>query len=94
MISLAKISPEYLLFGGAVLLSLLAFTALILVPALSSYGRTWEKATAAFLSLFVLLALIVLGVAAGAFVVYNWSEINGILDDIGGWFGALSVAVS
>ena len=86
MTLLAKIPPEYLLFGGAILLSLLAFTTLILVPALSAYGRGWEKATAAFLSLFVLMALLALGVAAGAFIVYNWSEINGILKDIGEFF--------
>lgn len=86
MTVLAQIPPEYLLFGGAILLSLLAFTTLILVPAVSSYGRGWEKATAAFLSLFVLLALLVLGVAAGALIVYNWSEINGVLKDIGELF--------
>jgi hypothetical protein len=79
---IAKIAPEYLLFGGAGLLSVLAFTALILVPAISSYGRGWEKATAAFLSLFVLAALILLGVAAGAFVVYYWSDINDLIKDV------------
>ena len=81
--TIAKIAPEYLLFGGAVLLSLLAFTVLILVPAISSYGRGWEKATVGFLSIFVLVALIALGIAAGALIVYNWSEINKILKDIG-----------
>ena len=79
---IAKIAPEYLLFGGAGLLSLLAFTVLILAPALGSYGRGWEKATAAFLSLFVLAALILLGVAAGALVVYNWSDINNLIKDV------------
>jgi hypothetical protein len=78
----AEIAPEYLLFGGAGVLSLLAFCALILVPAIGSYGRGWEKATAAFLSLFVLAALILLGVAAGAFVVYYWSDINGVVKDV------------
>ena len=43
------------------LLSLLAFTALILVPSLNSFGRGWEKATAAMLSLFVLIALLASG---------------------------------
>jgi hypothetical protein len=78
----AKIAPEYLLFGGAGVLSLLAFAALILVPAIGSYGRGWEKATAAFLSLFVLAALILLGVAAGALVVYYWSDINDLIKDV------------
>jgi hypothetical protein len=78
MIPLAKIGTEYLLFGGAALVSVLAFTALILVPALGSYGRTWEKATAALLSLFVLIALIGLGVALGVLIVYFWDDIYGL----------------
>jgi hypothetical protein len=90
MMTAAKIAPEYLLFGGAVLLSLLAFTVLILVPALSSYGRGWEKATAGLLSIFVLAALVAVGVAAGALIVYNWSEINKILKDIGDIFSLVS----
>jgi hypothetical protein len=78
MIPLAKIGTEYLLFGGAALVSVLAFMALILVPALGSYGRTWEKATAALLSLFVLIALIGLGVALGVLIVYFWDDIYGL----------------
>ena len=61
----AEISTEYLLFGGAALISLLAFVGLILVPALSSFGRIWEKAAASFLSLFVLVTLILIGIALG-----------------------------
>lgn len=78
MIPVAEIGTEYLLFGGAVLVSLLAFMALILVPALGSYGRTWEKATAALLSLFVLAALIGLGVVLGVLIVYFWDDIYGL----------------
>jgi O-antigen ligase len=69
------IGTEYLLFGGAGLISVLAFAALILVPALGSYGRTWEKATAAILSLFVLVALVGLGVGLGILIVYFWDDI-------------------
>jgi hypothetical protein len=76
--SLATIGTEYLLFGGAALISVLAFAALILVPALGSYGRTWEKATAALLSLFVLAALIGMGVALGVLIVYFWDDIYGL----------------
>jgi hypothetical protein len=72
---LARIGSEYLLFGGAALISLVAFVALILVPALGSYGRVWEKAAASFLSLFVLVALVLIGVASGLLVVYYWSDI-------------------
>lgn len=76
----AEIAPEVFLFGGAALISVLAFAALILVPALGSFGRGWEKATAAVLSLFVLVALLALGFGLGVVVVYYW-------DDISTWFG-------
>lgn len=71
-----SVSTEVLIFGGAGLICLLAFTALILVPAIGSFGRTWEKATAAALSLIVLIALVGLGVAAGVAIVYNWDKIS------------------
>ena len=74
----AKIGTEYLLFGGAGLISLLAFTALILVPAIGSYGRGWEKATAALISVFILAALVAIGVAVGVAIVYYWDDITGI----------------
>jgi len=73
---LAKIGTEYLLFGGAVVISLVAFAALILVPAIGSFGRSWEKATAALISVFVLVALIAIGVAIGVAIVYYWDDIT------------------
>ena len=68
----------YYLFGGAALISALAFGAFILAPALSAYGRTWEKATAVLLSLFVFIALLALGIAIGLVVVYFWDDIYGL----------------
>ena len=78
----AKIGTEYLLFGGAGLISLLAFAALILVPAIGSFGRTWEKATAVFLvSFFVLVALLAIGIAIGIAIVYYWADITGLFGE-------------
>ena len=74
-LALQKIDDEYLLFGGAGLISLVAFVGLILVPALSSYGRVWEKAAAGFLSLFVLAALVLIGVVIGLAIVYYYNDI-------------------
>src|SRR5438034_5626 len=75
MLSLA-IGTEYFLFGGAGVVTLLAFTGLILAPAIGAYGRTGEKATpalprAAARALGASVALIdrssaVLGVAASS----------------------------
>jgi hypothetical protein len=76
---LGEIAPEYLLFGGAAIVSVLAFAMLILVPAIGSYGRTWEKATAAVLSIFVLAALALAGVAIGVAIVYFWEDIAGFV---------------
>jgi hypothetical protein len=81
MLSLAlqKINHEYLLFGAAGLVSLSAFVGLILMPAVSSYGRLWEKAAAGFVSLFVLAALVVVGIVIGLAVVYYYNDILNLL---------------
>jgi hypothetical protein len=75
MLSLA-IGTEYFLFGGAGVVTLLAFTAFILVPAIGAYGRTWEKATAVVLSVFVLVVLVLVGIAIGVVIVYYWPQIT------------------
>jgi hypothetical protein len=72
----AKIGTEYILFGAAGLISLVAFGLLILAPAVGSFGRTWEKVTAVLVSVFVLIALIAIGVAIGIAIVYFWDDIN------------------
>lgn len=74
-LALQKIENEYLLFGGAGLVSLAAFIGLILVPAVGAYGRIWEKAVAGFLSIFVFVALILLGVVVGLLVVYYYNDL-------------------
>ena len=73
------LGTEYYLFGAAGLLSVSAFVVLILVPALGSYGRAWEKLVAGFLSLFVLAALVLVGLVIGVVILLNW-------DDISKWF--------
>jgi hypothetical protein len=73
------LGTEYYLFGAAALLSAAAFVGLILVPALGSYGRAWEKLVAGVLSLFVLAALVLVGLVIGVVIFLNW-------DDISGWF--------
>jgi len=75
LLALQKIGDDYLLFAVAAAISLAAFVGLILVPAVGSYGRIWEKAAAGVLSLFVLVALVVIGVVVGAAVVYYYNDI-------------------
>lgn len=73
--ALTELAQQWLLFGIAGLVCLVAFVALILTPALSSYGRVWEKAAAGLLSLFVLAALLVIGVVIGLAIVYYYTDI-------------------
>lgn len=82
--SVFGLAPEYTLFGAAGLVTLAAYVGLILVPAVGSYGRAWEKFAAFLLSLFILVTLVMIGLAVGALVVRYYNEITGI-------FGLLSL---
>jgi hypothetical protein len=78
-LALQKIENEYLLFGSAGLVALIAFVGLIFVPAISSYGRLWEKAVAGALSVFVLLALVLIGVVVGLVIVFYYNNLSDFL---------------
>jgi len=73
--ALARIDHQYLLYAIAAAICLVIFVTLILSPALSAYGRVWEKTAAGFLSLFVLAALVIGGVVIGLVVVYYYTDI-------------------
>ncbi|HEX8753372.1 MAG TPA: hypothetical protein VF731_08145 [Solirubrobacterales bacterium] len=77
--AITRLDHEYVLFGAAGLVCLAVFVSLILVPALSAYGRIWEKAAAGFLAIFVLAALVIGGVVIGLGVVYYWTDIVNFL---------------
>jgi hypothetical protein len=55
--------------------ALSAFVALIAFPAWCAYTKTWERVAAGFLSLFVLVALVIVGAAGGAAIAYYWDTI-------------------
>ena len=57
-------------------ISVAAFAGLILVPALGSFSRGWEKLAAGVLSLFVLAALVLVGLVIGFLIFYNWDSIG------------------
>ncbi|HEY4280611.1 MAG TPA: hypothetical protein VGM91_20500 [Conexibacter sp.] len=60
---------------GAGVLALLVFVGLVTVPVASSYERVWERFVAGLLSLWVLAALVGVGVIAGAAVIYEWPKL-------------------
>jgi hypothetical protein len=78
-LALTDLGHQYLLYGAAAAICLVVFVTLILQPALSSYGRIWEKVAAGFLSVFVLAALVIGGVVIGLAVVYYYTDITRIL---------------
>lgn len=80
LLALQKIGDDYLLFGVAGALGLAAYVGLILVPAVSAYGRIWEKAAAGVLSLFVLAAFVATGVVIGAAIVYYYNDIVALFE--------------
>ena len=61
--------------AACALLGLAAYVGLILVPAVTSYSRWWERIGAGFLSLYVLAAFVIAGVAGGAGVVWFWERL-------------------
>jgi hypothetical protein len=50
------------------------YIAFILVPAVASYGRAWEKAAAGFLTLFILASLLGMGAMLGLAVVWSYDQ--------------------
>jgi hypothetical protein len=79
-LALTDLGHQYLLYGAAAAICLVVFVTLILQPALSAYGRIWEKAAAGFLSVFVLAALVIGGVVIGLAVVYYYTDITNFLN--------------
>jgi hypothetical protein len=65
----------YLVGGVLGVFGLAAFCALVVVPAATSYQRPLERVGAVILSLFVLAALIGIGILAGALIVFEWPRV-------------------
>ena len=67
----------YLVGACCGVFALTAYGAWILIPAWTSYSRWWERIGAAFLSLYVLAAMVGLGLLGGAAVVWFWDRWTG-----------------
>jgi hypothetical protein len=72
MDKLSELTTTQIALGAAGVVALIAFLVFILAPAWSSYGRVWERIAASFLSLYIGVALLGVGVAVGvgAFALY------------------------
>jgi hypothetical protein len=54
---------------------LAAFCALVIAPAITAYRRPLERVAVVVLSLYVLAALVGIGVLAGALIILEWPRV-------------------
>jgi hypothetical protein len=73
---MSNTSITYFVGACAGVFSFAAYVAFVAVPAWTAYDRVWQRVAAVFLSLYVLTAMIGLGILAGALVTLNWGQIG------------------
>jgi hypothetical protein len=64
----------YLIAGAAAAISLIAWLALVVVPAWRSYWRVRDRLVAVVLSLYVLAAFVLAGAGVGAVALWYFSD--------------------
>ena len=65
----------YLIAACAALFSLIAWAAWVLIPAVTSYAKIWERLLAGLLSVYVLAAFVVAGGGIGAAILWYYDEV-------------------
>jgi hypothetical protein len=65
----------YIAIGSAAGVSLIAWVALVLVPAWTSFSRVWERLVATVLSLYVLAAFVAAGLLLGGAFLWYFDEL-------------------
>jgi hypothetical protein len=65
----------YIAMGSAAGVSLIAWVALVLVPAWTSFSRVWERLVATVLSLYVLAAFVGAGLMLGGAFLWYFDEL-------------------
>ena len=68
-------SWTYVALGSAAGLSLIAWIALVLVPAWTSFSRAWERLVATILSVYVLAAFVAAGLLLGGGFLWYFDEL-------------------
>ena len=65
----------YVVGASLGVIGLTAFCALVLFPAVTAHRRPVQRAAAVILSLYVLAALVGVGIVVGALIVIHWPQI-------------------
>jgi hypothetical protein len=74
VIALTSESTTYLVAACCGVFAVAAWVALVLIPAWASYSGVWQRIGAAFLSLYVLAAGILVGLGVGGAGVYLYLQ--------------------
>jgi hypothetical protein len=69
---MSRTATNELVGACAVVFGVALYAGLILIPAWTSYSRTWQRVAATVLSLYVLAVLVGIGVVAALAAVYFW----------------------
>jgi hypothetical protein len=72
---MSNTSVTYLVGACAGVFGLVVFCTFVLAPAVTSYRRIYERATAVVLSLYVLAACVGVGVLLGALIIIEWPRV-------------------
>jgi hypothetical protein len=70
----SRLDISYLVAAVCGALGLVAFVGLILAPAVGAYERAWQRVVAAVLSIYVLAAMVGLGLLGAVGVVWLWGR--------------------
>ena len=65
----------YLVGACLAVFGIVAFCTLVMAPAITAYRRPLERAAAVILSLYVLAALVGVGVLLGALIIVEWPRV-------------------
>ena len=65
----------YIIIGAAALVSLVAWLALVVIPAWKSYWRMRDRIVATVLSVYILAAFVLAGALAGGLVLWYYDRI-------------------
>jgi hypothetical protein len=71
-----ELTPLNLGIFAALGVTVAGYVTFILVPAVTSYGRLWERVAAGFLSVFILASLVGLGLAIGIGIVVLYDQLG------------------
>ena len=72
---MSNTSVTYLVGACLGVFGLVAFCALVLAPAITSYRRPMERVAVVILSLYVLAAFVGVGVLLGALIILEWPRV-------------------